>query len=116
MRFIGRLLWLFITVITVASAMAFATSNEARVAVSLWPIDYMITAPLWLVTLGALGIGIVIGGVVVWVSFLTIRARNWRLRQNLDKMERRAIAAEEKLQRYDEAPGLSAPSLPSHNQ
>ena len=97
MRFLGRLLWLIITVSAVAIAMTFATSNDGIVTLSLWPVATTLSVPLWLSVLGSLGIGLVIGGITVWASFLTIRARNWRLRQKLAQMEQRARTAEDQL-------------------
>lgn len=97
MRFLGRLLWLIITVSAVAIAMTFATANDGIVTLSLWPVATNLSVPLWLAVLGSLGIGLVIGGITVWASALAIRARNWRLRQKLTQMEQRARAAEDKL-------------------
>ena len=97
MRFLGRLLWLIITVSAVAIAMTFATANDGIVTLSLWPVATTLSVPLWLAVLGSLGIGLVIGGITVWASALAIRARNWRLRQKLTQMEQRARAAEDKL-------------------
>lgn len=97
MRFLGRLLWLIITVSAVAIAMTFATSNDGIVTLSLWPVATTLSVPVWLAVLGSLGVGLVIGGITVWASFLTIRARNWRLRQKLAQMEQRARTAEDQL-------------------
>lgn len=119
MRFLGRLLWLIITVSAVAIAMTFATANDGIVTLSLWPVATTLSVPLWLAVLGSLGIGLVIGGITVWASALAIRARNWRLRQKLTQMEQRARAAEDKLaaaeaQKNIASSPASLPDTPSH--
>lgn len=122
MRFLGRLLWLIITVSAVAIAMTFATANDGIVTLSLWPVATTLSVPLWLAVLGSLGIGLVIGGITVWASALAIRARNWRLRQKLTQMEQRARAAEDKLAAAEAQKNIasspaapaSLPDAPSH--
>lgn len=113
MRFLGRLLWLIITVSAVAIAMTFATANDGIVTLSLWPVATNLSVPLWLAVLGSLGIGLVIGGITVWASALAIRARNWRLRQKLTQMEQRARAAEDKLAAAEAQKNIaSSPAAP----
>lgn len=113
MRFLGRLLWLIITVSAVAIAMTFATANDGIVTLSLWPVATTLSVPLWLAVLGSLGIGLVIGGITVWASALAIRARNWRLRQKLTQMEQRARAAEDKLAAAEAQKNIaSSPAAP----
>lgn len=114
MRFLGRLLWLIITVSAVAIAMTFATANDGIVTLSLWPVATTLSVPLWLAVLGSLGIGLVIGGITVWASALAIRARNWRLRQKLTQMEQRARAAEDKLAAAEAQKNIaSSPAAPA---
>lgn len=113
MRFLGRLLWLIITVSAVAIAMTFATANDGIVTLSLWPVATNLSVPIWLAVLGSLGIGLVIGGITVWASALAIRARNWRLRQKLTQMEQRARAAEDKLAAAEAQKNIaSSPAAP----
>ena len=114
MRFLGRLLWLIITVSAVAIAMTFATANDGIVTLSLWPVATTLSVPLWLAVLGSLGIGLVIGGITIWASALAIRARNWRLRQKLTQMEQRARAAEDKLAAAEAQKNIaSSPAAPA---
>ena len=113
MRFLGRLLWLIITVSAVAIAMTFATANDGIVTLSLWPVATNLSVPIWLAVLGSLGIGLVIGGITVWASALAIRARNWRLRQKLTQIEQRARAAEDKLATAEAQKNIaSSPAAP----
>ncbi len=97
MSFISRIIWLAATVCAVVFAMAFATSNTAPLTLYLWPFAHSLTAPVWLIILGGTGGGAILGGCIVWMSFIAIRTRHWRLQQKYTKMEQRATAAEEKL-------------------
>ena len=97
MRYLGRLLWLVFTIITVVFAMAFATSNSEALTLYLWPFQSSVTGPVWLFVLGGFGLGTLFGGLAVWLSFIAIRTRHWRLQKKMLKTERRASEAEEKL-------------------
>ena len=94
MRFIGRFLWLVITVVTVIISMAFAASNDSEVTLHLWPFETGLGMPVWLAVLGAFGAGIAIGGFIVWLSTIAIRAKNWHTQKKLRKMEIRIKDAE----------------------
>ena len=97
MRFIGRFLWLVISAVTVIISMAFAASNDSEVTLHLWPFETGLSLPVWLAVLGALGVGIVTGGLIVWLSTIAIRTRNWHMQKKLKKMEKRTNEAELRL-------------------
>lgn len=97
MRFIGRFLWLVITVVTVIISMAFAASNDSEVTLHLWPFNKGLSLPVWLAVLGALGTGVVTGGLIVWLSTIAIRTRNWHTQKKLKKMEKRMNDVEVRL-------------------
>ena len=105
MRLIGRFLWLVITVIAVIISMAFAASNDSEVTLYLWPFETGLSLPVWLAVLGALGIGIVTGGLIVWLSTIAIRTRNWHTQTKLKKMEKRMSEAEARLADAEHHPG-----------
>ena len=92
MKMITRFLWVAITVITGFFAVSFSTSNDTPVTLALWPFDITITAPIWLVCIIWLGIGLILGSALIWFQLLTIRARKWRLQQNFNKLEKKYIA------------------------
>lgn len=60
LRLLSWLIGLPLTVLTVL----FALSNRDLVALALWPLNDRLEAPLFLVALLPLGIGILIGGVL----------------------------------------------------
>ena len=98
MRILGRLVWSIISLLTITIAMLFATSNTQIVSLQLWPFAGSLDLALWIIVLGALGTGAILGGGLVWLSVVAARASNWRLKRRLDKAETRAARAEEQLQ------------------
>jgi hypothetical protein len=78
--------------------MLFATSNTQIVSLQLWPFAGSLDLALWIIVLGALGTGAILGGGLVWLSVVAARASNWRLKRRLGKAETRATRAEEQLQ------------------
>ena len=116
MRFLGRLAWALISLLAVILAMLFATSNSQTVALQLWPLDGTFDLPVWVIALGAAGVGALFGGGLVWLSLVAAKARNWRLQRRLGKAEQRAVSAEEQLDAVTSDTARSAsqtPILPS---
>jgi uncharacterized integral membrane protein len=74
--------WL-ITAALIFLAMAFALSNRQSVNVSMWPLNVAIQAPLFLLSLGTLFFGMLIGAVIGWLSSLPHRAQARRLRNDI---------------------------------
>ena len=97
MAFIGRFLWLIISLTAIALAMLFSTSNTSIITLRLWPLSGSLDLAVWILALGALGLGALLGGGLVWMSLIAARARNWRLQRQLDKVEKRVQLAEEAL-------------------
>ena len=87
MRRLGRLIWLIITMLLVAIAIAFATSNEAVITLYLWPFDGMLTAPIWLVVMSSFIVGGLFSICFMWAQALTIRARLWNLQLKFNRLE-----------------------------
>ena len=87
MRRLGRFIWLLITTLVVAIAIAFATSNEAMLTLYLWPFDGMLTAPVWLVVISSFIIGGLLSIFLMWAQALAIRARLWNLQLKFNRLE-----------------------------
>ena len=97
MRFIGRFLWVIISLGATALAMVFAVSNNHMATVRFWPVSGQLELATWILFLGAACAGALFGGGLVWMSLIAARSRNWRLQRQLGKAEQRATTAETKL-------------------
>ena len=87
MRRLGRFIWLIITILLVAVAIAFATSNEAVITLYLWPLDTVLAAPIWLVVMTSFITGGLLSICLMWAQALSIRARLWNLRVKFNRLE-----------------------------
>lgn len=54
---------------------SFAVSNPEPVALRVWPVPYMLEAPVFLVVLASVGFGIVWGGLTAWAGGMRVRSR-----------------------------------------
>ena len=97
MRFIGRFLWLIISILAILLAMIFAVSNTQPTMLRLWPFTGQLDIAVWGLALGAFIFGALFGGGLIWLSLVAARARNWKLQRALGKAETRAAKAEDKL-------------------
>src|ERR1700733_4241560 len=72
-------------------ALAFAISNRQAATISLWPFDAQVEAPLYLLTLGLLFIGLLLGAGFAWLSMMPHWLAARRLRGDIthlhDKLE-----------------------------
>lgn len=71
MKFLSWLIGIPVAII----AIVFAVINRHGVLVDLWPLPWEVHLPLYLLVLGSLAIGLVIGGCLAWVSAGTARGR-----------------------------------------
>jgi putative membrane protein len=81
--------WIFVLLVAAVVAL-FAVSNRAGVALSLWPLPFLVEAPLYLVALGGALLGFVAGELAAWI------AASWR-RRELRRQRRRIAALEAEL-------------------
>ena len=87
MRRLGRFIWLIITMLLVAVAIAFVASNEAVITLYLWPFDGTLTAPIWLVVISSFIISGLLSISLMWTHALVIRARLWNLKVKFNRLE-----------------------------
>jgi uncharacterized integral membrane protein len=87
MRKLGGLLWIIISVVMTGLAISFTVSNDALIALSLWPFSQTLNIPIWLSVIAAFVIGGSLGGALVWGQVLTIRAQLWRLQTQTRKLQ-----------------------------
>lgn len=68
-------------------AIVFAVSNRGAVLVDLWPLPWEAMVPLYLLVLGALGIGLLLGALVAWISAGSARTRARREHRRANRLE-----------------------------
>lgn len=86
-----RLTWILVLPLA-AVAVIFAVMNRTPVALDLWPLPWQIQAPVFLILLGSLAVGLLIG---LLLAMLTGGARRRRTRQYVQANERQAIEIRE---------------------
>jgi uncharacterized integral membrane protein len=59
----------------------FALSNREAVGLTFWPFDAIIDLPIYLVVLGGVLLGFLLGGLIAWVAGGRVRRRARRLQQ-----------------------------------
>ncbi|MEK9856052.1 MAG: LapA family protein [Rhodobiaceae bacterium] len=111
MRFLGRFFWVIISLGITVVAMLFAASNNHMAIVKLWPLGGQIELATWILTLGAVCAGAIIGGGLVWLSLVAAKSRNWRLQRQLGKAEQRAAKAETRLAEAESGDATAPTSL-----
>lgn len=104
-----RLSWIVTLPLTVL-AVLFALSNSATSEVRLWPLPWVAELPLYLLILGSLLLGFLLGAVVAWISSGARRRRMRALAQQV-----RDQAAEIGALRHQHpAGGVVTPAQPAH--
>ena len=74
-----------LTFLSIASMVViFAVSNRAEVSINLWPLPFYISLRLSVALLGALAIGIVLGGAIAWTSGARLRLQRLHQPSNFD--------------------------------
>lgn len=88
-----RLSWL-ITVPVAIIVVVFAVNNRGDTGVSLWPLDLVITWPLFVFVFIGLGVGFLLGAAVMWLTAAPTRRRARERAGRIRELERKADAAE----------------------
>ena len=112
MNFIGRFIWLIITITAIGIAMVFAISNTQQVTLQFWPFTDQLDIAAWILVIGAMATGALFGGGIVWLSLVVAHTRNWSLQRRLGKAEKRAATAEDKLATTNVGNNPKQPELP----
>lgn len=85
----NRLVWI-ITLPVALLVILFALMNRQEVTLSLWPLPWDISAPLFLFTLGAIVFGFLFGALTAYLSGSTtrrkLRAANRALAESRDEL------------------------------
>jgi len=89
-----RLVHWVVTAPVTAVAIVFAVSNREGVHVTFWPFPIDIEAPLYLVVLGALAVGFLVGEFVAWVNGGRARRAARERARRIEALERELAAAQ----------------------
>jgi lipopolysaccharide assembly protein A len=79
-------------------SLLFALDNFQRVSVSLWPFDLALDAPLYILVLGALTVGLLLGGLFIWLNYLPHRFVARRLGKDVVTLSNRILDLERELE------------------
>lgn len=96
MRLIGAILGFLLFLLGIG----FAFANKQNVTVSLWPFGVEMTAPLYIVTLGALILGVLFGGLFVWIGMLPHRFKARRLGKDMAILSDKMVEMERELETH----------------
>src|SRR6185312_10071242 len=103
MKFLSWIL----SLIVLALALCFALNNQQSVTVSLWPFGVEVVTPVYILSLGTLFLGFLLGAVTGWLTHLPHRIEARRLRRDIADLRDRV---EELAPHTDEAVMLPAKS------
>ncbi len=112
MKAVKHISWI-VTLPLMLAVVVFSLANRGDVSLDLWPFKESITLPLFLPLLGALFVGLLIGGAVAWLSGARHRRRARELRFDKTYLEREVIRLRRDVERAKDATAPSAPSAPS---
>ena len=84
---IARILTALITLPFLLLAVLFAVSNREAVEITLWPLPYAATLPLFVTILVMLFLGFLIGAGFMWIEVLRTRRQIRILRRVADEQE-----------------------------
>jgi uncharacterized integral membrane protein len=90
---VNRLRWL-ITVPVAIIVVVFAVNNRGDAGVNLWPLDLIITWPLFIFVFIGLGVGFAFGAVLMWFTAAPTRRRARERASRIRELERAAENAE----------------------
>ena len=97
MRFITRICWLALLVITGVMLSGFVTSNQALITIRFWPATIIVQAEIWIFVLSAFGLGMFTGAGFFWFQILALKARLWSKTKQLSELETRIEETEQQL-------------------
>jgi lipopolysaccharide assembly protein A len=86
-----------VTLIAAAVLVPFAIANRTTVSLGLWPLPFLLEAPVYLLVLLTLLAGFFIGAACVWIAGHRSRRELRRRRRRLEALERELAATQARL-------------------
>lgn len=71
-----------------AAAIVFAVSNLHSVHLELWPLPFTVDVPVYIAVLGPLAVGMIVGGIIVWLAGGRHRRLARQNRRRAEQLER----------------------------
>ena len=99
MRFITRMSWLALLVITGITVAGFVTLNQDLILIRFWPTYAIMQTEIWLFALATFGLGTITGATIFWFQNLSLKARLWSKAIKISELE---AHIEEKEQQLDD--------------
>ncbi|KQT83955.1 LapA family protein [Aurantimonas sp. Leaf443] len=103
---ISRLLSIVILVPLAIVLVVFCVANRQSVAISLDPIGTMpqlaLQAPMFILLMGAVILGTVLGGIGTWFTQAHYRRKSWKRKYEVEKLRREADEAKARLKQAQE--------------
>lgn len=88
MRPLKYLYWI-IGFIAIVAAVDFAVFNQAMIDIDpLWPLPFPFKAPAYVLALGGLGVGILVGALILWLSTAKARLVARRSRRIIERLQK----------------------------
>jgi len=116
---VKHLSWIVTLPVTLL-VVVFAVANREEVVLSFWPLPWAPPLPIWLIVLGGLLVGFLLGATVAWLSGGPRRQRARQtaerareLARQLAELQRRQAAAATPAPGSSPAGGLPAVSAPA---
>ncbi len=94
---------IFITIPLAVVAVSFAVSNREPVGLMLWPLPQELMLPTFVIVLAPLVVGILLGGLIAWLSAGRHRDLARIRKDKLDELGRKVISLQERQASLDEA-------------
>lgn len=107
----NRLRWL-ITVPVAIIVVVFAVNNRGDANVSLWPLDLIITWPLFVFVFIGIGVGFALGAVLMWFTAAPARRRARERASRIRELERAAESTERATERATVPATVAQPPVP----
>jgi lipopolysaccharide assembly protein A len=105
-RIIGRGIVLAFAVLLIL----FAVSNRETVSLALWPLPFLVEAPLYLFFFLTMLAGGLLGASAAWLAGRNSRRELRQRRRRIEALERELSATQSQLA---DSPGSSPPALPA---
>jgi putative membrane protein len=102
--------WTVILAVTAVLSL-FAASNRETVSLGLWPLPFLVGAPLYLVVFAAVVAGFLIGALAVWIGGSHRRGERRRCRRRNEALSRELAATQAQLTGPTPAAAMGLPAI-----